>query len=70
MPILEMHLLEGRSVELKRKAVAAVTTALVESLGVRAEQVRILITEHNDENFSVGGQTIGQRNQSTKTAGD
>ena len=70
MPILEMHLLEGRSVELKRKAVAAITAALVETLKVPPETVRILITEHNDENFSVGGQTIGQRKQNTQTAGD
>ncbi len=70
MPILEMHLLEGRSVELKRKAVAAITAALVETLKVPPETVRILITEHNDENFSVGGQTIGQRKQGSQGAGD
>ncbi|MDE2585855.1 MAG: 2-hydroxymuconate tautomerase family protein [Betaproteobacteria bacterium] len=63
MPIIEMHLLEGRSVEKKRKAVAAVTAALVESLEVRPEQVRILITEHPVEHFAVGGQTTGQRNE-------
>lgn len=62
MPIIEMHLLEGRSVEKKRKAVAAVTAALVESLEVRPEQVRILITEHSEDNFAVAGQTIGHRN--------
>jgi len=63
MPIIEMHLLEGRSVEKKRKAVAAITAALVESLEVPAETVRILITEHPAENFSVAGVTIGQRNE-------
>ncbi|WP_306603584.1 2-hydroxymuconate tautomerase family protein [Azonexus sp.] len=62
MPIIEMHLLEGRSVEKKRKAVAAMTAALVEALEVQPEQVRILITEHSVEHFSVGGQTVGQRN--------
>ena len=63
MPIIEMHLLEGRSVEKKRKAVAAVTAALVDSLEVRPDQVRILITEHASENFAVSGQTAGQRNE-------
>ncbi|MEI8168629.1 MAG: 2-hydroxymuconate tautomerase family protein [Rhodoferax sp.] len=63
MPIIEMHLLEGRSVEKKRKAVAAVTAALVASLEVPAETVRILITEHSSENFSVAGVTVGQRNE-------
>lgn len=61
MPIIEMHLLAGRSVEKKRKAVAAITSALVDALEVRPEQVRVLITEHNDEQFAVGGQTVGQR---------
>ncbi|MFZ4535143.1 tautomerase family protein [Propionivibrio sp.] len=64
MPILEMHLLAGRSVEKKRKAVAAITKALVETLEVRPDQVRILITEHSDENFAVGGVTVGERNAS------
>ncbi len=65
MPILEIHLLEGRSVEMKRKAVAAVTKALVESLKVPPETVRILITEHHEENFSVGGITAGERKNGT-----
>jgi 4-oxalocrotonate tautomerase len=61
MPIIEMHLLEGRTVEQKRKAAAAITAALTESLGVRPDQVRILITEHGYEDFSVGGKTAGER---------
>jgi 4-oxalocrotonate tautomerase len=63
MPIIEMHLLEGRSAEKKRKAVAAMTAALVEALEVPAETVRILITEHHAEHFSVAGVTVGQRNE-------
>ena len=65
MPILEIHLLEGRSIEKKRKAVAAVTAALVESLEVKADTVRILITEHPIEHFAVAGVTVGQRNEVT-----
>ena len=61
MPIIEMHLLEGRTVEQKRKVVGAITHAVVEALGVKAEQVRILITEHGAENFSVAGVTAGER---------
>lgn len=63
MPIIEMHLLCGRSTEKKRKAVAAVTAALVDALEVGPEQVRVLITEHGEENFAIGGRTVGQRNQ-------
>ncbi len=65
MPIIEMHLLEGRTVEQKRKAAAAITGAVVDSLGVRPEQVRILITEHGLDDFSVGGKTAAQRAATT-----
>lgn len=61
MPIIEMHLLEGRTVEQKRKAVAAITSAVTETLGVKPEQVRILITEHGLEHFSVAGVTVGEK---------
>ena len=61
MPIIEMHLLEGRTVDQKRRAVAAITAAVTESLGVKPDQVRILITEHGLENFSVAGKTAGER---------
>ena len=67
MPIIEMHLLEGRSLEMKRKAITAITNAVIESLDVRREQVRILITEHGAENFAVGGITVGARSEPIDT---
>ncbi|MBL8488237.1 MAG: 2-hydroxymuconate tautomerase family protein [Rhodocyclaceae bacterium] len=69
MPILEMHLLEGRSAERKRKAVEAVTEALVRTLEVRPDQVRILITEHSQEHFAVGGRTAAQRREEAAREG-
>ena len=61
MPILEMHLLEGRSREQKQMAAKAVTEALAETLEVNPETVRILITEHAVENFYVAGWDITHR---------
>lgn len=61
MPIVQMHLLEGRTVAQKRKAVKAVTDALVESLGVPRETVRIIISEMPVEHFAVGGETTGEK---------
>lgn len=61
MPIIQMNLLEGRSVEQKRAAVAAITDAVVRSLGVRPEQVRIMINEMPSEHFAVGGETAAMR---------
>ncbi|BEH12975.1 MAG: 4-oxalocrotonate tautomerase [Marinobacter sp.] len=55
MPIIEMHLMEGRTIEQKSGAAKAITDAITSSLGVRAESVRILITEHRGEEFYVAG---------------
>lgn len=61
MPIIEMHLLQGRTVEQKRRVAGAVADAVTTALGVRPESVRILITEHGAEDFSVAGVTAGSK---------
>jgi len=61
MPIIEMHLMEGRTVEQKCSVAEAVTEAVTRSLGVKADSVRILITEHGKEGFFVAGKTMAQR---------
>lgn len=55
MPIIEVHLMEGRTVDQKHRAAAAITDAVVESLGVKPESVRILITDLDRDGFYVGG---------------
>lgn len=61
MPIIQMNLIEGRSVAQKRAAVAAITEAVVRSLGVRPEQVRIMINEMPSEHFAIAGETAAMR---------
>lgn len=63
MPIIEMHLMQGRSVEQKRAVAEAVAEAVTRTLGVGPETVRLLITEHTCEEFSVGGVTAGRRRE-------
>jgi len=60
MPICQIHLLEGRTVEQKRLLVAKVTEAIQESVGVKAESVRIILTEMPKEHFGIGGKTAGE----------
>ena len=43
MPIIQVNMLEGRTVQQKRAMVAAVTSAIVESLGAKPETVRVII---------------------------
>ncbi len=55
MPIIEVHILEGRSSEVKARAAAAITEAAAAGFGVSKETVRILVTEHKKDEFYVGG---------------
>lgn len=64
MPIIEMHLMTGRTVEQKRRVVAAVCEAAARALDVSPSTVRILVTEHGPEEFSVAGVTAGERSES------
>lgn len=61
MPIIQVNMLEGRSVAQKRAMIAAVTDAVVESLGVGRDSVRILINELPAEHFAVAGTSAGER---------
>ncbi|CAM5477415.1 tautomerase family protein [Eoetvoesiella caeni] len=61
MPIIEFHLMEGRSPEQKQKMCAAVTRSVVETLGVPPQQVRILIHTITPENFAVAGITAAEK---------
>jgi len=61
MPIIEMHLMQGRTVEQKHRVAQAVTEAVVGALAVNPESVRILITELDANGFYVAGQTMAQR---------
>jgi 4-oxalocrotonate tautomerase len=61
MPIIQVNVAEGRTAEQKLAAMAAITDAVVRTLDVRPEQVRILINEVSDENFTIGGETMAMR---------
>lgn len=61
MPIIQIHLLEGRSTAQKRAMIAEVTQAVVRTLGVHADSVRILIDEMQPEHFAVSGLSAGER---------
>ncbi|MFN8929976.1 MAG: 2-hydroxymuconate tautomerase [Alphaproteobacteria bacterium] len=55
MPIIEIHLLEGRDIEKKRKLVAGVTDAVCAALGSRPEQVRVILSDMARHDYAIGG---------------
>ena len=61
MPIIQVNLLEGRTVAQKRAMIAAVTDAVVDSLGVKRDTVRIMINEIQPEHFALGGVSAGEK---------
>ena len=64
MPIIEMHMMEGRTPEQKQRVAAAITEAVRTSLGVRPESIRVMITEHTTDGFYVAGAPlIGRQEQ-------
>lgn len=69
MPIIQVNMLEGRSVAQKRAMIAAVTDAVVDSLGVTRDSVRILINEVHAEHFAVSGISAGERPLSQRSNG-
>ncbi len=58
MPVVIINMLEGRTKKMKRDLIRKVTDAVVESLGVRPDSVRVIINEVPKENFAVAGLPI------------
>lgn len=55
MPTYHIEMIEGRTLEQKKKLVEAITRVSVEILGGEANSVDILITDVKRENWATGG---------------
>jgi len=58
MPIIQVHMFEGRTVDQKRKLVAEMTDAVVKSINVKPEDVRIIIQDMAKYDYSIGGKLV------------
>lgn len=61
MPLVEIHLLEGRTPEEKHALLAAVTRAVEESTGSPLDRIRVWIHEMPRAEYMVGGKTAAER---------
>ena len=59
MPICIVHMMEGRDDAKKAKAIAKVTRALVESLEVKEESVRVILQEVPKAHWGIAGKPVG-----------
>lgn len=55
MPIIQVEMLKGRTLEQKRALVEKVTEAVMETAKCPKEAVKIIIREMEFENYSQGG---------------
>jgi len=56
MPILQVHMLEGRTLEQKKRLVEALTDDVVKILNVKPEVVTIIIDEVKRSNLAKKGE--------------
>lgn len=55
MPIANVQIVKGRSAADRQLLITRVTQAIVDSLNVDPQTVRVLVTEIDAENWGVGG---------------
>jgi len=61
MPIVQINLIEGRTAEQKKTLVEKVTGAVCESVDVKPEQVRIIISEMRRDHYATGGVLFSEK---------
>ena len=55
MPLVTVHLLQGRTLDQKRRLVARITDALIEEVGARREMIQVRFLEVSNEDWGRGG---------------
>ncbi|HVP90488.1 MAG TPA: 2-hydroxymuconate tautomerase [Terriglobales bacterium] len=55
MPLIEIHLMEGRTDEQKRALLSSVTTAVHESIGAPLESIRVWVQEISPKEYMAAG---------------
>jgi len=55
MPLIEVHLLEGRTGEQKKALLAAITKAVHESIGAPVDTIRIWLEEFTPQDYMAAG---------------
>jgi 4-oxalocrotonate tautomerase len=61
MPLVEIHLLEGRTDEQKKALLSAVTEAVRSSINAPVETIRVWIQEFSPKGYMAAGRWYGDR---------
>lgn len=55
MPIVQIHMLEGRDIEKKRLLVKRITEVVCDTVGSKPEKVRVILSDMAHQDYAVGG---------------
>lgn len=58
MPLLQVHLLEGRSPELKAELVRELTEVIHRHLGSSPERISVLLSEYGTGHWNIAGEPL------------
>ena len=58
MPLIQVTMVEGRTVEQKHDLIARLTDAMVEAVGTPRDRVRVAIYEISGDDWGIGGQAF------------
>jgi len=61
MPLVEIHLLEGRTDEQKKALLTAVTAAVHDSIGAPLESIRVWVQEFTPREYMIAGVLAADR---------
>ncbi|MFQ5532754.1 MAG: 4-oxalocrotonate tautomerase [Candidatus Methylomirabilales bacterium] len=61
MPVVHIHMLEGRSVEQKKALAEAITTAFVNIANAKPEGVTVVIDDYPRTNWARGGKLLSEQ---------
>jgi len=61
MPIINIDMIAGRTLDQKRKLVKSVTKAVCESIGTTPERVKIKLNNMEPENYAISGELIADQ---------
>lgn len=63
MPLVNVHMAQGRSPDQKAALMAAITDAVVNTLDAPRDSVRVWITEMSNLDYMAGGELLAHKQQ-------
>ena len=60
MPVVIVEMWEGRTIEQKKELVEGITSVMTTKLGIRPDQVTIIIKDNPKHNWARGGKLCGE----------